>query len=49
MKNTLLSLLVLVTCQTLHAQTYTPTADNLKARDWFQDAKFGLFIQQIIR
>jgi alpha-L-fucosidase len=23
---------------------YTPTAENLKARAWFQDAKFGLFI-----
>jgi len=23
---------------------YTPTPDNLKAREWFQDAKFGLFI-----
>ena len=26
------------------AQTYQPTPDNLKARQWFQDAKFGLFI-----
>jgi alpha-L-fucosidase len=25
-------------------ETYTPTAENLKARAWFQDAKFGLFI-----
>lgn len=24
--------------------TYTPTPENLKARAWFQDAKFGLFI-----
>jgi len=23
---------------------YTPSAENLKAREWFQDAKFGLFI-----
>src|SRR6516164_1835024 len=23
---------------------YQPTAENLKARAWFQDAKFGLFI-----
>jgi alpha-L-fucosidase len=23
---------------------YTPTAENLKARTWFQDAKFGMFI-----
>src|SRR6185503_4455057 len=26
------------------AQTYQPTEGNLKARDWFQDAKFGMFI-----
>ncbi len=26
-----------------HAQ-YQPTPDNLKAREWFQDAKFGMFI-----
>src|SRR5260370_7469974 len=24
--------------------SYTPTAENLKARTWFQDAKFGMFI-----
>jgi len=23
---------------------YTPSAENLKAREWFQDAKFGMFI-----
>ena len=23
---------------------YTPAAENLKAREWFQDAKFGLFV-----
>jgi alpha-L-fucosidase len=26
------------------AQPYQPTPDNLKAREWFQDSKFGLFI-----
>ncbi len=26
------------------AQPYTPTPENLEARRWFQDAKFGLFI-----
>src|SRR5438046_1718897 len=25
-------------------ETYTPTKENLKNREWFQDAKFGLFI-----
>ncbi len=27
-----------------NAQKYQPTAENLKNREWFQDAKFGLFI-----
>ena len=27
-----------------HAQKYQPTPENLKNREWFQDAKFGLFI-----
>lgn len=39
--------LILVAFTTLHASaqsTYQPTAENLKAREWFQDAKFGLFI-----
>ena len=26
------------------AQTYHPPSENLKAREWFQDSKFGLFI-----
>jgi len=26
------------------ARSYTPSPENLKAREWFQDAKFGLFI-----
>lgn len=26
------------------AATYQPSPQNLKARQWFQDAKFGLFI-----
>lgn len=28
----------------LSAQPYTPSEANLKARQWFQDAKFGLFV-----
>jgi alpha-L-fucosidase len=28
----------------LHAQTYTPSAENIKARQEFRDDKFGLFI-----
>ena len=27
-----------------HSQDYTPTPENLKAREWFQDAKMGMFI-----
>ena len=44
------SLLVAVCCLLLarapaHAQaTYEPSPQNLDAREWFQDAKFGLFI-----
>src|SRR5438034_1147184 len=26
------------------AQAYQPSESNLKARQWFQDAKFGMFI-----
>jgi alpha-L-fucosidase len=44
----LLSLL-LVLCAFVPSRTraqagYQPTAGNLEARRWFQDAKFGLFI-----
>lgn len=28
----------------LTAQQYKPTTENLEAREWFEDAKFGLFI-----
>ena len=28
----------------INAQEYTPTAENLTAREWFSNAKFGLFI-----
>jgi len=42
---TLFTLLVLTTSQTILAQgTYTPTQENLEARQWFKDAKFGMFI-----
>src|SRR2546422_3339337 len=29
---------------TAFAESYKPAPENLKAREWFQDAKFGLFI-----
>ena len=45
MKNLLLIvLLIVILAYTAQGQTYTPTPENLKAREWFQDNKFGLFI-----
>ncbi|MDZ7723024.1 MAG: alpha-L-fucosidase [candidate division KSB1 bacterium] len=44
-KTMLLSLLVLVFSTTFAQEpAYQPTAENLEAREWFQDAKFGLFV-----
>ena len=37
------SVLLLLVFKT-NAQTYSPAPENLKARNWFQDAKFGLFV-----
>ena len=39
--------IIFLFCAALSAeaqQTYTPAPENLKAREWFQDAKFGMFI-----
>ncbi|MBS1654582.1 MAG: alpha-L-fucosidase [Bacteroidetes bacterium] len=45
MKYYLLALLFLFITVTVSAQdNYTPSASNLGAREWFTDAKFGLFI-----
>ena len=46
MKKLLLILLILITHKISFSQanTYTPTAENLKAREWFANAEFGLFI-----
>jgi alpha-L-fucosidase len=41
MKRLTLFLFFLGVCS---AQTYQPTEANLKARQWFQDSKFGLFV-----
>lgn len=46
-KSVLLALLmtVMACCPLLCAEgDYTPTKENLEARKWFQDARFGLFI-----
>jgi len=45
MKRTILSLLFFCILISLNAQTrYIPAPENIKAREWFQDAKFGMFI-----
>ncbi len=41
MKRLVVVMFVMVVCA--HAQ-YQPSPENLKARQWFQDAKFGMFI-----
>lgn len=37
-------LILLITTCTFAQEGYTPTPENLKAREWFQNARFGLFI-----
>src|SRR5687768_18559554 len=37
-------ILLLLTVGSMHAQNYQPATENLKNREWFQNAKFGLFI-----
>ena len=45
MKRLLFTLLVIINFQTLLSQeNYVPSKENLEAREWFEDAKFGLFI-----
>jgi len=40
-----LTLIILISASTLFAQQgYQPTAKNLENREWFRDAKFGLFV-----
>jgi len=42
-----LIVLALITCvfsNLSFAQEYNPTPENLENREWFQDAKFGMFI-----
>jgi alpha-L-fucosidase len=40
----IISLLAIVVSLQLSAQPYVPSPENLKAREWFSNAKFGLFI-----
>ena len=45
MKRLLASLALILSIQALVAQeNYVPSKENLEAREWFEDAKFGLFI-----
>jgi alpha-L-fucosidase len=44
MKYLLIACLSLIICCNASAQTYTPTPENLKMREWFSNARFGLFI-----
>ncbi|RPJ56145.1 MAG: alpha-L-fucosidase [Acidobacteria bacterium] len=45
MKRIVLLVLLMLLAPTLFAANdYQPTPANLKAREWFQDAKFGLFV-----
>jgi alpha-L-fucosidase len=37
-------LVLLLLATNVQAQTYQPAPENLQAREWFQDARFGLFI-----
>ncbi len=44
MKIRLLFVSLLLLSSAAAAEWYKPSAENLKAREWFQDAKFGMFI-----
>jgi len=45
MKRLFFTILLIVSFQSLVSQeNYVPSDENLKAREWFEDAKFGLFI-----
>ena len=45
MRTIIITLLILLNVNPVFSQEkYIPTAENLEAREWFEDAKFGLFI-----
>ena len=44
LKKALLIVGLLVSVTAFAQKDYVPTTENLKAREWFQNAKFGLFI-----
>ncbi|HOI48124.1 MAG TPA: alpha-L-fucosidase [Prolixibacteraceae bacterium] len=43
-QTTILAILLSLTFVLRGQENYQPSPENLKAREWFQDAKFGLFI-----
>src|SRR5215471_17732295 len=44
MKKIFLAFCLFLFIVSANAQVYTPTQQNLAAREWFRNAKFGLFI-----
>jgi alpha-L-fucosidase len=44
LRHVLILLLMLLVDGVAISQTYQPSESNLKAREWFRDAKFGMFI-----
>lgn len=44
MKRFLILLTAALCISPLHGQTYQPAPENIEAREWFKDARFGLFI-----
>jgi len=44
MKNIFLLLICIVCLSNINAQEYTPSKENLEARNWFDSARFGMFI-----
>ena len=43
-RKTLIPFLLVLTLTVTAQTSYTPAPENLKSREWFQDAKFGMFI-----
>jgi alpha-L-fucosidase len=43
-KKTFIILFLFMSLDVNSQTSYTPTSENLKSREWFQDAKFGMFI-----
>ena len=43
-RKTIIPLFLVLAINASAQTTYTPTTENLRSREWFQDAKFGMFI-----